>query len=46
MLQYGITRFVGPRASDDIRSRWGDALDWVKREAAAAGVEMVEYDFD
>lgn len=45
MVQYGITRFVGPKIPDDIASRWGDAIDWVKTEAARMNLEMVEYEF-
>lgn len=45
MVQYGITRFVGPKLPPDIAVRWGDAIDWVKNEAKTMNLEMVEYDF-
>lgn len=42
MLQYGITRFVAPRASPDKLERWGSAFDKVRGYAKEAGVQLTE----
>jgi dCMP deaminase len=46
MINEGITRFVAPKPTPDIVSRWGAALDWVRQEAILCGVEHVEVDYE
>lgn len=45
MIQAGIARFVFPKASDDVESRWGDSIKRTKRyilEARKTFLEVVE----
>lgn len=42
MVQYGLTRFLAPAMTEDQAKRWGDAIDWVKTEAARMNLVMIE----
>ena len=44
MAQAGLTRFVAPVPSTEIVSRWGDAMDRVRRYIKETGLELVELD--
>jgi len=46
MVQAGITRFVAPIPSADKLERWGEAFEWVRKEAKLMGVELVEIDYE
>lgn len=45
MLQLGLKRFVAPKASAELLTRWGPALEKVRGYAKEANVELVELDF-
>jgi dCMP deaminase len=45
MLQLGLRRFVAPKISDELATRWGPALEKVRGYAREAGVELNELDF-
>jgi dCMP deaminase len=42
MVQWGITRFVYPKANEDAMSRWGESFEKVLKYADECKVEMVE----
>lgn len=42
IITHGIKRVVYPAASDELRSRWGEKLDFAAEMAHEAGVELVE----
>jgi hypothetical protein len=44
MVQAGIARFVAPKATPEQLTRWGEALDKVRRYAAECNVSLVELD--
>lgn len=44
MAQAGITRFVAPKSSPDIISRWGPAMEKVREYIAECGLELLELD--
>lgn len=47
MLQVGIMRFVAPKIVDeDLMSRWGEAIEKVKKYAKEVGVEITEVDYE
>ena len=43
LVQAGITRFVSPKATDDILSRWDNDIHLVHQYAKECNVEIVEY---
>lgn len=42
IITNGIKRVVYPTASDELRDRWGDKLDFAEAMAREAGLELVE----
>lgn len=42
IITNGIKRVVYPTASDELRDRWGDKLDFAEAMAQEAGLELVE----
>jgi deoxycytidylate deaminase len=42
MLNAGLKRFVYPKATPEVLTRWGDALNKTKAYALEAGATMVE----
>lgn len=42
LIQSGITRIVYPAASEELRSRWGESLEFAEKLAEEAGLELVE----
>lgn len=46
MANYGITRFVAPKASPDKEERWGAAFKKVRRYANEMGLKLVEVDIE
>jgi dCMP deaminase len=44
MVQAGIAKFVAPKATQDLISRWGTAIDKVKQYAKECEVEIIELD--
>jgi dCMP deaminase len=42
IITHGIKRIVFPTASEELRSRWGEELDFAVAMAAEAGLELVE----
>lgn len=45
MLQWGVTRFVAPKANADQLTRWGPAFERVRNYARVTGVELIEVEF-
>lgn len=46
LITNGIKRIVYPAASDELRARWGESLDFASGMAKEAGVELVELSDD
>ena len=46
MAQAGLTRFVAPKPSLEVISRWGDAMDRVRKYVKETGLELVELDME
>ncbi len=44
MSQAGIIRFVAPKSTEDIISRWGPAMDRVREYIHECGLELLELD--
>lgn len=42
IIQCGIKRIIYPPASDELRARWGESLDFATSMAQEAGLELVE----
>jgi len=46
MAQSGINRFVAPKPSDELVTRWGAAMDRVRVYIKESGAELVEIDLN
>lgn len=44
LVQAGITRFVGPKLSPELQTRWGSSIDKVKKYALECSVKVEEID--
>lgn len=46
MAQAGINRFVAPKPSADLITRWGEAMDRVRKYVKETGVELIEIEIE
>jgi dCMP deaminase len=46
MSQAGLTRFVAPKPSPEVITRWGGAMDRVRKYIKETGLELVELDIE
>jgi dCMP deaminase len=45
MAQAGITRFVAPKMTPDLESRWGESVARTRKYAEECGLELLEVDY-